>query len=1336
LAGASSTNKKTIDEYEQEGLAKRSKRRQLPWKKHASTTREDPELGTLSISQDVKAYKQSKKSHRVLPSISHKKYAYPLYNEKGELLPEYHYIDELPSMLMAMQKRDGSRHISKYHEDIWTTKQAQQKEEPSPAKAKGPVIPQMNAYVSTEADWNPRDDFDFWGSIMTPPAPRLVGIEPNPGPIPELNFALIAASFLVTLYVKCFQLILQSIVLIIGYSLQDTYKSAKNLIFNACICFLTYVGLSMVLYFSELERKPHLRYIYVLLVSQCILGLTVSTLISVYVICLFVWKFIANTFSSLIAPSYITLEALVVFAVGTAIVVRSAVAQAGYLRLAYLQTVHPNPGPSVEEMEHAYEQLHFAGLQRLLDRTYIKEQLWPAALCSEEHLAMFLRLFTTVDVDTTRIHSLWIRLIALRTIEKNPGPYAKNVRRRRKTHNGEAATSLSLVDQRAQESGARDALQMLLEFEEPPIPSSTPRKASAPQPAAQADTPLPAANPPSTSTITLVKPKDEFWYVPYEGLSQEGYTFAIGLTEELDFFVRNNDGYYVVVPEGKRSGAIVKNILDASTYRRGMAAHIPGVYKTQAKGHVYLEPAFRQHKTPAIASNSFHISAACVIICIPALSMLYNTYPTTVLSTNNYAGYLGLLKQKYPSLPLHITVGTAQVFVTEQYIRSQSFLTPGNLFFTTAAKAHPMTTSFVQPLGLDEALVAATFTGGVDFGGISRIYAIEDTIPMNLTDNRQFTVLQSVGYNFVFPKDEEGHQPLAGTFNTLTLPKAVSDTPARHYATRFCSVIGTKHFQLLEDSPNNKSLGLYRMYQARQPEGTTDAQLRLNQASLMSYLDYPAICHLVSNSPKLAIDIVAEAHANHTPLQACVAQNLAGVPSKIAKEHWFLIPAFNFMLLLLSFLYYPLSIIEAGFARLNQVMKPHPKRRLYQSWLQTLISIGSNSYHQIILEAIKVKNKMELAKPGKHIRLYVSYGIAYMNASFIYEFIKKLCIGTYDLVHMKLPFAVQIRVLTALDTSVMLDPYYEGLQILIYSDDMAFMFRHGTFEFKGDCDISACDAGNTFAIFGVLYHALKTIGFGELVRNNFHVLRQPLLIENPLNKRGKFNEYVKVKPVHMFQGSGCPETTVVNCFASLSIAMAMAYKIGEFINSGQPLSELDMTTLLPAAAQEVGHVITVKPCTEMEETTFLKHSPMRTEEGVYVNMLNLGAVLRSFGTYMGDLEAKSLNMTPAAFRRLDGDERVERYLGGIVKGLVHEPSNIIMDALRRRFKKGSSLQVRYFPSTYDRSSYTVPVSSLQARYEGSDTDWAQLATQLENLKFGEIRYAPIWDRIMAVDYGL
>jgi hypothetical protein len=681
-------------------------------------------------------------------------------------------------------------------------------------------------------------------------------------------------------------------------------------------------------------------------------------------------------------------------------------------------------------------------------------------------------------------------------------------------------------------------------------------------------------------------------------------------------------------------------------------------------------------------------------------------------------------------------LGTAQVFVSEQFKRTQSFLNPGNLAMVQSSAPLPMTTTFVQPLGLDSAIRDLAYSGGVDFGSISRAYGEEDTLDLNVTDNKQFVVEKSSGYNFLMPRDPDGHQPLAGAFTTLALPTEYGKHKPRQYYTRFCALKGHKAFKLLDNTPNNLARGMYRIYQARQPENGSDAKLRQNQASLLAYLDYPRITRLVSNSPQLAMELVDEAKARMTPIQEVVARSIAAVPSHLVQGHSFLIPLFKFMLLLLTFLYYPLSLLDAGFARLNQVLRPHDKKKLYQSWFQKLLYLGSNSYSQIILETIKVKNKIELSKPGKHIRLYVTYGMAYMNASFIYVFLKKLCATVYDLKDLNLPFPVRIQIHMSLDTSSSLDPFYEGLQIHIYSDDMAFMFRRGLFTFKGDIDIASCDAGNTFSIFGVLFYVIDALGFGALIQNNFRVLRQPIVIENPLNKLARVYEFLKVRPVHLFQGSGCPETTMVNDLASYTIGVATAVRIAHHLQAGLPIEDLDFPSAIFEAAAEVGHMVTVKECSCMEETTFLKHSPMMSEQGHYVNVLNLGAILRSLGSYLGDLEAKSLNITTSAFRRLSAEARVELYIGSVVAGHVHEPASLIMDALRARFPAKSALKTRYFQSTHDRSHYSIPLESFQRRYGGTDAEWHTLAEQIQALRFGEIRFAPIWDTIMAVDYGL
>ena len=133
--------------------------------------------------------------------------------------------------------------------------------------------------------------------------------------------------------------------------------------------------------------------------------------------------------------------------------------------------------------------------------------------------------------------------------------------------------------------------------------------------------------------------------------------------------------------------------------------------------------------------------------------------------------------------------------------------------------------------------------------------------------------------------------------------------------------------------------------------------------------------------------------------------------------------------------------------------------------------------------------------------------------------------------------------------------------------------------------------------------------------------------------------------------------------------------------------------------------------------------------------LALGPMLRGLGGVDGDLVANQLGVSNAEFRRMDETDRMEAFVGGVVKGYCNEPSNIILDALRERFVKGNVISTKHY-SSVQRSSLHVSTHSLISRYGGTEAEWNILASEISNLALGDYIASPILARVYEVDYSL
>lgn len=185
------------------------------------------------------------------------------------------------------------------------------------------------------------------------------------------------------------------------------------------------------------------------------------------------------------------------------------------------------------------------------------------------------------------------------------------------------------------------------------------------------------------------------------------------------------------------------------------------------------------------------------------------------------------------------------------------------------------------------------------------------------------------------------------------------------------------------------------------------------------------------------------------------------------------------------------------------------------------------------------------------------------------------------------------------------------------------------------------------------------------------------------------------------------------------------------------------SSILQKAAASVGHVITIAWEAKRAGNQFLKYSLLDDSQGVAVNTRNFGAIFRGLGQIHGDLTAKALGKTNSEFRAMSMEDKMEIYMSGVVRGLCNEPSNVIMDALRKRFipegVKGPLIETNYFVehgSKANRSGHYIPISSLQDRYGGEEHEWLQLEQAILDLRLGVVIPCPILTLIYKRDYGL
>lgn len=825
------------------------------------------------------------------------------------------------------------------------------------------------------------------------------------------------------------------------------------------------------------------------------------------------------------------------------------------------------------------------------------------------------------------------------------------------------------------------------------------------------------------------------------------------------------------------------------------------------KDEVLPEPAFTLRLIPKMMIGDLEVAAATHYVCEPGLRKLTDRFPNPILTESNMRAFIACVKRDFPGLSIPMVTDTVNFFMSRTYIQTESVLTKKNLNLIKESNRHkgPDFRSFTQPSTLGVQKLINSLGETIDHGEFFRKYGIPDTKDVDETNNGSFEVISSRGWTSTEPDDKTC---IRGKFDT---PENLFP---KFYKTQAMGLKGENDFQILDNSGENIVKAMSRLYKARGDEGYgDDTQLRNNQAGLVAHIlmmtpgqdlhkgsidpEIDFNFKTVSNSRKICSDKVKEykrAHstvgdqylgdlllepgnmATYGPLarQVC-AEVVTGFTTSYLHAFSAALPLALKLAFSAAFMYFAtdlyyktifVCLFSAYFARRQYAQRPgFSKTKLYMSWWAGITDSFGHTYSSgdcTSLDAVEGKLKFELGKPNKNGRIFVSYGRSILYAGWIYEIFKKVVCGMVDLTAACEPGLERAnakgetgRFVVDIFKSLEEGEDFEkklpshGLYCRIFSDDKSSVYTTATGErIYFDTDISSCDAGNTFAMFYILGFLLHAYKLGKFVKVLFSRLKAVITIRNP-SKRG---EFVKIKPVTLFEGSGCPETTAVNDVASLMIAISMWVHINAsfFFNTPgglnledknfEEMSQKEREWLLCYAAAAVGHKITVDWRDGPSNTQFLKYSPLLNEDGVYVNTRNLGTIFRSLGTWDGDITPKMVSLSKKKFDQLSNEQKSERFIQGVVNGLKNEPGNVVIDALRARFSNSAIPEHHLAHHTTldatNRSHHRLPVTSLQERYGGEQWEWTQLAERILAMSYGRVSPGPMLSEIYNIDYGL
>jgi len=428
----------------------------------------------------------------------------------------------------------------------------------------------------------------------------------------------------------------------------------------------------------------------------------------------------------------------------------------------------------------------------------------------------------------------------------------------------------------------------------------------------------------------------------------------------------------------------------------------------------------------------------------------------------------------------------------------------------------------------------------------------------------------------------------------------------------------------------------------------------------------------------------------------------------------------------------------------------HIKKRLRQSYVKgVLLHLDEDC----MVKSLTACVKREFAKAGKVPRLFIDYSKGCMYASELPEWVKECIDGAYHFTFGSLETRIFIfakpkasvlqEELNYLISSTTRD--HNCYNVLLFSDDSVHAGNVNGVSFAYNVDITSTDSSNATLVFALTANALAKFN-RKRAKGLVAQCCRPILCINPVQPAEK----ITIQFHGPFEGSGTVLTTILNHTASYVGAVLSAYSMSQAISKLSDNDSIDPSYYIKRGYAQSGHLVTCEMCGSEgviipEKMQFLKRSPIWNGAS-WIPTMNLGCILRGFGTLDSDIKPAQLGLsTNSLLEQVPWEDRMDIFLGGIVRGLVHEHESCILRSLRNRFNAG----VHVMPDDtvlgrhMDRTDYVQPQGdvdvfdqSLAKRYDVSVTELHELAAHISSIALGGVSVTQAATNIYRVDYGL
>lgn len=399
--------------------------------------------------------------------------------------------------------------------------------------------------------------------------------------------------------------------------------------------------------------------------------------------------------------------------------------------------------------------------------------------------------------------------------------------------------------------------------------------------------------------------------------------------------------------------------------------------------------------------------------------------------------------------------------------------------------------------------------------------------------------------------------------------------------------------------------------------------------------------------------------------------------------------------------------------------QPHPKRELRRATRLQIIQHGRSSLnHRVKCVDYKCKTG-ELLPIGKYPRAIGdltapgSTALGYYMDWVKEQFSQVFSVGRASCRFIKTP-----------DTEIMIDVFRNlinpnGLYFCFFSDDACISVQCSDGVLAANLDISACDGSNFDPVFKLLKHSMSVDSrYKNDISDAFAQCKARCVVKQVEGGKGR----VYLKPRGHVLYSGSVLTTSINNMANTLIFLHIVHLLNDRI-----VSKDEMRRIIVEAGQLAGYELKIDECANHGDLQFLKHSPAIVGDEI-IPYLNLGVLMRGFGTISGDLPGR---------RKLGLITRAKIFNSDVIKSWKHAGNTRVKQAF---YGKLLDTTHNYIPpgkfwEMTSSSDTLIPDEQISLRYKLLSHEIDELIDIIRLADVGNYVSSPIIDKIMNKDYG-